>query len=564
MFKRITSVVLSILLVQLQIAMVFGQNQNDKRPDFEKIYTDYSFIETAELTNFFKYSSDEIKKELEKIDKKEKEEVERTEKEQEKAKKEFGKFEKELNNNTNAKKAIERKYETEKVIEENGKKRKETVPADLNALAKDPQYQKLEQEREGIKCRVEEWRMKSDKVVFQFKRDQIKRGYEVQKTQLDLLLNWPSEEVKIQEDKKSGVADRRKFGNAEDIGLRDLGFGDQTDDIKILQDPQLQQELKEIKPKEYKNIYVKTYVADLVQKIVKNSDVKIPIKDENIIVISDDDINAFAVGGGLVVVMTGLLEKVNNEAELAGVLSHELGHVAARHSARLMKKATIAGIIFQAAQVAALIFTGGAYTLATYYLLQGITTGIGLAISLVFLGVSRDYEVEADTLGMQYLKKSGYDPMSFMNFFEKMGKEKGYIRNTSFFRTHPAFAERIVNSLREYEFLAPHGDYEVSSTEFLRMKAILCVTKEMEARNKEKEKENARRPTLHKKEQKEKEEQERARTECGIQKPEDPKKMSFCSSPELQPILEEVRIELEAQAENDEYKIPDRPVLKRP
>ena len=96
------------------------------------------------------------------------------------------------------------------------------------------------------------------------------------------------------------------------------------------------------------------------------------------------------------------------------------------------------------------------------------------------------------------------------------------------------------------------------------MKAILCVTKEMEARNKEKEKENARRPTLHKKEQKEKEEQERARTECGIQKPEDPKKMSFCSSPELQPILEEVRIELEAQAENDEYKIPDRPVLKRP
>jgi predicted Zn-dependent protease len=189
-------------------------------------------------------------------------------------------------------------------------------------------------------------------------------------------------------------------------------------------------------------------------------------------------------------VNTGLIERTETESELAGVMAHELAHVTARHGSRLMKKATIANIIFQAAQIAALIFTGGVVGIGTYYALQYGFFGLGLVLNLTLLGVSRDYEEEADQLGAQYTWNAGYDPTGFITFFDKMASEKGYVRSASFFRTHPPFFERIVSTFSEIEYLPPRDDLIVDSTEFRQVKERL---QEIIEEGKEKREE---RPTL--------------------------------------------------------------------
>ena len=114
-----------------------------------------------------------------------------------------------------------------------------------------------------------------------------------------------------------------------------------------------------------------------------------------------------------------------------------------------MRRATIAGIIFQAAQVAALIFTGGVVGIGTYYALQYGFFGLGLLLSLQLLGKSRNFEIEADILRVQYLWNAGYNNRGFIDFFDKMAQEKGYVRGMSWFRTHPPFYQRMEQAWKE-------------------------------------------------------------------------------------------------------------------
>jgi predicted Zn-dependent protease len=189
-----------------------------------------------------------------------------------------------------------------------------------------------------------------------------------------------------------------------------------------------------------------------------------------------------------------LLLEAQTEAQFAGVIAHEISHDVARHGHRLMKKATIASIIYQAAQIGALIFTGGVVGIGTYYALTYGFQGLGLFLSLELLGVSRDYEMEADQLGVQYVWKAGYNPEGFIEFFDIMASKEGYAQNTSFFRTHPAFYDRIVGVFREISFL-PHNDMAIDNTrEFETIKAKL---KKM---NEDLEKEDENRPTLFRRE----------------------------------------------------------------
>src|SRR5207253_10610241 len=141
------------------------------------------------------------------------------------------------------------------------------------------------------------------------------------------------------------------------------------------------------------------------QNLVRNSDAKVPF---TIKVLDSDEVNAFALPGGFMFVNTGLVLKAGNEAELAGVLAHEIAHVAARHGTRQATK----GEIINYASIP-LIFMGG---WAGYAIRQGA----GLAIPLGFLKFSQSMESEADFLGLQYLHKSGYDPTAFVDFFEKV------------------------------------------------------------------------------------------------------------------------------------------------
>lgn len=186
------------------------------------------------------------------------------------------------------------------------------------------------------------------------------------------------------------------------------------------------------------------------------------------------EINAFALPGGYVFVERGLLEAADDESELAGVLAHEIGHDTARHSNKMMKRATITSLFYQAAQIAAIVLTGGAASIAMYYALQYGFYGLGLVLDLKLLGVSRDYELEADQLGIQYAWNAGYDPGGFIRFFDKMATKKGYVNGVSWFRTHPPFYQRMVQSEREIMFLQPKSEAITQTSAFEQMKKDLA------------------------------------------------------------------------------------------
>jgi predicted Zn-dependent protease len=99
--------------------------------------------------------------------------------------------------------------------------------------------------------------------------------------------------------------------------------------------------------------------------------------------------------------------------------------------------------------------------------------GLGMAVNLNLLGKSRDFELEADQLGIQYAWNAGYDPDGFLNFFDRMASQKGYVRSTSWFRTHPAFYERMVNAKKEITFLPQRERLIVQTDEFDKMQKAL-------------------------------------------------------------------------------------------
>ncbi len=187
---------------------------------------------------------------------------------------------------------------------------------------------------------------------------------------------------------------------------------------------------------------VNEYVNRIGQNLVRNSDAKVPF---TIKVIDSDEINAFALPGGFFYVNSGLILAADEEAELAGVMAHEISHVCARHAMRQMTRANLA----QLATIP-LIFVGGGIG-------YGIYEASGLALPLTFMKFQRNFEAEADYLGLQYMYKTGYDPQAFISFFEKIqAKEKkkpGTIAKA--FASHPQTPDRIEASQQEIATILP-------------------------------------------------------------------------------------------------------------
>ena len=133
----------------------------------------------------------------------------------------------------------------------------------------------------------------------------------------------------------------------------------------------------------------------------------------------------------------------------------------------------IANIFFQTAQIAAVLLTGGAAGVGTYYALEYSFYGLGLILDLKLLGVSRDFELEADKLGIQYTWNSGYDATGFIRFFDKMATTKGYVESASWFYDHPPFYERMVEAEREITFLGQKRESIMQTSDFNKMKRSL-------------------------------------------------------------------------------------------
>jgi predicted Zn-dependent protease len=208
---------------------------------------------------------------------------------------------------------------------------------------------------------------------------------------------------------------------------------------------------------------VTEYVNRIGQNLVRNSDAKVPF---TIKVVDDDSLNAFALPGGFFYVNTGLILAADNESELAGVMAHEIAHVAARHATRQMTRGQLANL----ASIP-LIFVGGGLGYA-------IRTAAGFGLPLTFLTFSRGFEAEADYLGLQYMYKTGYDPQSFIAFFEKVQalekKKPGTLAKA--FSTHPQTPDRIEKSQEEIARILPARDqYVVNTSEFDQVKARLAA-----------------------------------------------------------------------------------------
>ncbi|MGH9833047.1 MAG: M48 family metallopeptidase [Blastocatellia bacterium] len=222
------------------------------------------------------------------------------------------------------------------------------------------------------------------------------------------------------------------------------------------------------------------YVNRIAQNLVLHSDSKVPF---TIKVIDSDDVNAFALPGGYLYVNRGLLEAADNEAEVAGVIAHEIAHVAARHGVEQASKAELINYASMS-----LIFLGG-----WGYIVQQVA---GLAVPLTFLKFSRGAEKEADRLGAQYMWASGYDPNALITFFEKLqAKEKkkpGTLAKV--FSTHPMTNDRITEVRELIGRFPDRGDYQISSSEFAQVKSrLLASSASSRAVNREAE---AKRPTL--------------------------------------------------------------------
>lgn len=328
----------------------------------------------------------------------------------------------------------------------------------------------MTEERREVHCAI----VKAERQL-QDKRTERSHGLPVKfdnrLAKAELLEHWPGKLAEIRRARLEDRAHLRAHGDVMDIGVRAVGDG-QAKDVKLGQDTVRELKAYGLMPPELDDAPIRGFVQRAADGIAAHSDLKIPIQ---VTVLQSKEINAFALPGGFLYVTTGLLEKAGSESELAGVMAHEMAHVAARHGHRLMMRATAASIVYQAAQVAALIFTGGAVGIGSYYALQYGFFGLGMVLNLTLLGVNREFEAEADQLGVQYCWHSGYDPRGFISFFDQMANEEGYVKSASWFRTHPPFYERIVSTFSEIEYLPGKDNLRVDSAEFQQMRKRLST-----------------------------------------------------------------------------------------
>ena len=225
------------------------------------------------------------------------------------------------------------------------------------------------------------------------------------------------------------------------------------------------------------------YVNRVGQNIVKNSDCKVPF---TIKIIDSDEINAMALPGGFFYVNSGLILAADEEAELAGVMAHETAHVCAHHAARGQTK----GYYAEIASIPIMILAQGSYAgLGVYEASQ-------LVIPMGLLEFSREYEAEADWLGVQYMYRAGYDPQAFIQIFEKLDALEKHKPGTlaKVFADHPQTPDRIAHSEEEIATILPaRPDYMVTTSEFDDIKGRLA---RIENRRKLNDKGNPNAPTL--------------------------------------------------------------------
>jgi predicted Zn-dependent protease len=200
------------------------------------------------------------------------------------------------------------------------------------------------------------------------------------------------------------------------------------------------------------------YVQALADRIVRNSDAKIPVQVK---IIYSNQVDAFALPGGFLFVNSGLILQTHSEAELAGVIAHEVAHIADRDATRQMTQAEVLQWLSLP-----LLYVGGPAGFA----IRGSFAVAGPLGARVF---SRRAEERADFLGLQYMYKSGYDPEGYVDFFERVKNlekdPKSMIARA--FASHPLTKDRVVAAQREIaRDLPSRPEYVVTTSAYQHVK----------------------------------------------------------------------------------------------
>ena len=258
----------------------------------------------------------------------------------------------------------------------------------------------------------------------------------------------------------------RRHGDVENIGNRNVSgriFGILPNQVSLEEETALGQQMAtefEQTVKLLKDPVITEYIDRLGQNLVRHSDAKVPF---HIKVVDADAADILVLPGGFLYVNKGLILEAESESELAGVMAHGIAHVCARHATRLQS-------MNQYLQLSNPTVSAREPLSIHYSYSAG-------GVSLGLLGITREFEMEADQLGIQYLWNTGYDPNAFVSLLEKkqVREKSNPERSAAFFRTSPSNANRIAQCLEEQRALPKKDLYITSSLEFERVKARLLA-----------------------------------------------------------------------------------------
>jgi hypothetical protein len=330
------------------------------------------------------------------------------------------------------KKELKRREESFKSESKVAEKRIEAKENERRKVRQDVKDPATLNERKRIQCEIAG--IKKDLTERALAFLQAQNTTDVHIAKLNLLSNWRSASSEIDRKIADGSIDQRRFGNVLDSGHRSTQkpFRGQADDVKWGEKEIETARQQDMLPKAIDDPVVTEYVNPLAQNIARNGDLQVPprvfvvhqeLRKNGKVVLDQQGqpqqvANAMALPGWYLFVYAGMILASGTESELAGVVAHEISHAAARHAHRMASKGTWYNIAQLGAVIGLQIFAPGLFTAASYLgyqlkmlLLQGIFSGMGLIFTIDALGVSRDFELEADQLGMQYAWKSGYDPV---------------------------------------------------------------------------------------------------------------------------------------------------------
>ncbi len=367
--------------------------------------------------------------------------------------------------------------------------------------------EETQRSRQKILCEIAKVRKDITAKTFEFLQSEI--ADDVTLSKLDLAATWRSVSRQLDQKIANGTITQRSYGDVINIGHRSTRdpFKGQGDDQAWGKKEIDEARANKLFPEEIKDPVVREYVNRLANNLALNSDLQVPLntyvaqqelrKDGRPVLGKDGQpeqvANAMALPGGFLIIYAGIVLESETESELVGVISHEMAHCAARHAHRMQNKSRTFSIVQLATSVGLSIFAPGLFQAASYLgyylkglLLQGIFQGMGLVFTMNVLGVSREFELEADQLGMQYAWKAGYDPEGFIRLFDHMSQKEGHASSASFFASHPAYGDRIQNALKEYKALSAterKRAFMTDTSEFQEVKE--CLRKSLQKTDKE-------------------------------------------------------------------------------